>query len=75
MYVSEGSLIDSCAISASLLCIVMTSVLTGTALPFGLAFIGVDPANAGTTIQVSQHERKAQLCSAADVQGTRICLL
>lgn len=53
VYVSEGSLLDSCAISASLFCIVMTSVLTGTVLPFGLAFVGVDPANAGTTIQVS----------------------
>ncbi|BDA41032.1 probable magnesium transporter MgtE [Coccomyxa sp. Obi] len=52
VYVSEGSLLDSCAISASLFCIVMTSVLTGTVLPFGLAFMGVDPANAGTTIQV-----------------------
>lgn len=52
VYVSEGSLLDSCAISASLFCIVMTSVLTGTVLPFGLAFVGVDPANAGTTIQV-----------------------
>lgn len=31
----------------------MTSVLTGTALPFGLAKLGVDPANAGTSIQVS----------------------
>lgn len=29
----------------------MTSVLTGTALPFGLAKLGVDPANAGTSIQ------------------------
>jgi Mg/Co/Ni transporter MgtE len=53
VYVSEGSLLDSFAISTSLFCIVMTSVLTGTVLPFGLAMIGVDPANAGTTIQVS----------------------
>lgn len=32
--------------------IVMTSVLAGAALPFGLARAGLDPANAGTTIQV-----------------------
>ena len=43
---------DSVAISASLFCIVMSSVLTGTALPFGLAMMGIDPANAGTSVQV-----------------------
>ena len=52
VYITEGSLLDSVAISASLFCIVMSSVLTGTALPFGLAMMGVDPANAGTSIQV-----------------------
>ena len=31
----------------------MTSVVTGTALPFCLAKAGVDPANAGTSIQVN----------------------
>ncbi len=50
---SEGGLLDSFAISTSLFFIVMTSVLTGTVLPFALAFVGIDPANAGTTIQVS----------------------
>ncbi len=30
----------------------MTSVLAGAALPFGLARLGIDPANAGTSIQV-----------------------
>ena len=30
----------------------MTSVLTGTMLPFGLAKAGIDPANAGTSVQV-----------------------
>eukprot|EP00958_Prasinococcus_capsulatus_P027355 scaffold5447_cov430-Prasinococcus_capsulatus_cf.AAC.3 len=40
------------AISASLFCIVFISVILGTVLPFGLNKLGVDPANAGTTIQV-----------------------
>lgn len=52
VYLTNGSLINSSAISIALFAIVMTSVLTGTALPFGLAKIGVDPANAGTSIQV-----------------------
>ena len=43
---------NSFAISSALFCIVMTSVVTGTVLPFGLAMAGIDPANAGTTIQV-----------------------
>eukprot|EP00894_Picocystis_sp_ML_P005292 jgi/Pico_ML_1/55809/g1445.t1 len=43
---------DSLAISLSLFSIVITSVLAGTSLPFALAKAGVDPANAGTTIQV-----------------------
>lgn len=49
---SNGSLVDSVAISFSLLCIVFTSVLLGTGLPFVLARCGVDPAHAGTSIQV-----------------------
>lgn len=52
VYLTNGSLLNSAAISLSLFAIVMTSVLTGTALPFALAKIGVDPANAGTSIQV-----------------------
>lgn len=52
VYLTNGSLVNSSAISISLFAIVMTSVLTGTALPFGLAKLGVDPANAGTSIQV-----------------------
>lgn len=52
VYITDGSLMDSVAISASLFCIVMSSVLTGTALPFGLAMMGIDPANAGTSVQV-----------------------
>ena len=30
----------------------LSSVLVGSALPFGLARLGVDPANAGTSVQV-----------------------
>lgn len=44
---------DAAAISVSLLCIVVSSVLLGTALPFGLARCGVDPVHSGTTIQVA----------------------
>ncbi|KAK9810218.1 hypothetical protein WJX72_006883 [[Myrmecia] bisecta] len=52
VYVTNGSIANSVAISTSLFLIVMTSVLTGTALPFALARMGIDPANAGTSIQV-----------------------
>ena len=52
VYLTNGSLLNSAAISLSLFTIVMTSVLTGTALPFALAKSGVDPANGGTVIQV-----------------------
>ncbi len=52
VYLTNGSLLNSTAISLSLFCIVMTSVLIGSALPFVLAKMGVDPANAGTSIQV-----------------------
>ena len=50
--ITDGSLMNSFAISSALFTIVMTSVITGTVLPFGLAMAGIDPANAGTTIQV-----------------------
>ena len=49
----ESALLLQVAISASLFMIVMTSVLAGAGLPFGLARLGVDPANAGTSIQVT----------------------
>lgn len=42
---------DASAISMSLFLIVMVSVLLGSALPFGFARAGVDPAHAGTSIQ------------------------
>jgi hypothetical protein len=44
---------DAAAIAVSLLAIVFTSILLGTALPFALARCGVDAAHAGTTIQVA----------------------
>eukprot|EP00882_Tetradesmus_deserticola_P004211 GHRQ01004447.1.p1 GENE.GHRQ01004447.1~~GHRQ01004447.1.p1 ORF type:complete len:305 (+),score=30.85 GHRQ01004447.1:262-1176(+) len=52
VYITNGSLLNSCAISVSLMAIVMTSVVLGSGLPFCLARIGVDPAHAGTSIQV-----------------------
>lgn len=52
VYITNGDLTNALAISLSLLSIVMTSVLLGTGLPFLLARLGVDPANAGTSIQV-----------------------
>lgn len=52
VYVTNGSLVNALAISVSLLAIVTASVLLGTGLPFALARGGVDPAHAGTSIQV-----------------------
>ncbi|KAL6768542.1 hypothetical protein ACKKBF_B11140 [Auxenochlorella protothecoides x Auxenochlorella symbiontica] len=52
VYLTAGDPRHASAIALSLLLIVNTSVLVGTALPFALARLGVDPANAGTSIQV-----------------------
>jgi Mg/Co/Ni transporter MgtE len=52
VYLTNGDTWNANAISFSLLCIVFSSVVLGTSLPFGLVKMGVDPANAGTTIQV-----------------------
>lgn len=52
VYITNGSLLNATAISVSLLAIVTASVLLGTGLPFALARGGVDPAHAGTSIQV-----------------------
>ena len=52
VYLTSGDTLSSTAIALSLFFIVITSVLAGTALPFALAKAGVDPANAGTSIQV-----------------------
>ncbi|GIL84824.1 hypothetical protein Vretimale_14370 [Volvox reticuliferus] len=52
VYATHGDVANAAAISISLFLIVMTSVVLGTGLPFALARAGVDPANAGTSIQV-----------------------
>jgi cation transporter-like permease len=49
---NSGSFEDAVAISASLFAIVFTSCILGSFLPLFFARLGVDPANAGTTIQV-----------------------
>lgn len=52
VYLTGGSVLDSAAIALSVLGIVSTSCMLGGGLPFLLARMGVDPANAGTSIQV-----------------------
>ena len=52
VYMTNGDLDNASAISISLFLIVVTSIILGTALPFILARRSIDPANAGTTIQV-----------------------
>jgi len=52
VYVTHGVLRDAAAIAASLFLIVLSSVLLGAALPFALARAGLDPAHAGSSIQV-----------------------
>jgi len=52
VYISSGSLVNSFAIASSLFFIVLFSVVIGTCLPFVMAWIGLDPVNAGTSIQV-----------------------
>ena len=52
VYATNGDVVNAAAISLSLFCIVMSSVVLGTALPFALNRSGIDPANAGTSIQV-----------------------
>ena len=52
VFITSWSVADALAIASSLWLIVMASVTVGSGLPFGLAKAGVDPANAGTTIQV-----------------------
>jgi hypothetical protein len=52
VYVTHGVLRDAAAIGASLFLIVLASILLGTALPFALSRAGLDPAHAGSSIQV-----------------------
>ena len=53
VYITNSDPLAAVAISSSLFMIVMTSVIAGSVLPFGFAKAGVDPANAGTSIQVT----------------------
>mmetsp|Transcript_3596 Transcript_3596/g.10445 ORF Transcript_3596/g.10445 Transcript_3596/m.10445 type:complete len:282 (-) Transcript_3596:348-1193(-) len=48
----HSTMLDSVAIGASAFLIVLTSVLLGTLLPFLLARARIDPAHAGSSIQV-----------------------
>lgn len=52
VYLTSHNLRDAIAISLSLFLIVMTSVMLGAGLPFALTKAKIDPANAGTSIQV-----------------------
>lgn len=52
VYLTNGDVRNASAIALSLFLIVCTSVVVGTLLPFGLARAKLDPANAGTSIQV-----------------------
>ena len=52
VYLSEGVPLDAAAIAVALFLIVNASVVAGASLPFLLAWRGVDPAHAGTTVQV-----------------------
>jgi hypothetical protein len=51
VYITSGGLLNSAAIGLSVLGIVSSSCLLGSGLPFLLARAGLDPANAGTSIQ------------------------
>jgi hypothetical protein len=76
VYVTNGSLVNAFAISVSLLAIVFASVLLGTGLPFALARGGVDPAHAGTSIQVSHKGPVClRVCGWGRGLGAGCCLL
>lgn len=57
VYLTSSDPLAAVAISCSLFMIVITSVVAGSLLPFGFAKAGVDPANAGTSIQVGLGHR------------------
>lgn len=61
VYITNGDSVNAFAISIALFAIVLSSVILGSGLPFALARMGWDPANAGTSIQV-----------VADVMGVGI---
>jgi hypothetical protein len=62
VYTTNGNMANALAISFSLFLIVLTSVVLGTFLPFALAKAGIDPANAGTSIQVIMVSRDLSSC-------------
>lgn len=62
VYATHGVLRDAAAIAASLFLIVLASILLGTALPFALSRLGVDPAHAGSSIQVEFHFHHLYAC-------------
>ena len=72
VYVTNGSLVSSFAISTSLFLIVVSSVFTGTVLPFALARAGVDPANAGTSIQVRRPRSPPAQSLAETLHGSKV---
>ena len=68
----------------SLWLVVLSSVTVGTFLPFGLAKLGIDPANAGTSIQVQpvlhplgriSHSAEAQCASVQVVMDILGCII
>lgn len=61
VWITNGDVVNASAISIALFAIVISSVVMGSGLPFALARMGWDPANAGTSIQV-----------VADVMGVGI---
>mmetsp|Transcript_5742 Transcript_5742/g.16437 ORF Transcript_5742/g.16437 Transcript_5742/m.16437 type:complete len:326 (-) Transcript_5742:998-1975(-) len=52
VWLSTHDMASATAITASLLMIVVVSILVGTILPYAMAKVKLDPAHAGTTIQV-----------------------
>ena len=69
VYVTHGVLRDAAAIGASLFLIVLASILLGTALPFVLSRAGLDPAHAGSSIQVGQIRPSARRVGAEVTAG------
>lgn len=53
VWITTHDIVSASAITASLLMIVMVSIIVGTMLPYAFAGLKVDPAHGGTTIQVS----------------------
>lgn len=62
VYITHGVFRDAAAIAASLFLIVLASILLGTALPFALSRVGVDPAHAGSSVQVGSENKAVRQC-------------